>query len=118
MSKLANIIGFSLFGLAARFGQLGIQKRNLFESKYLSQLFRYPDALPDFSAHVVSMGVFGYAGYWAWRWDQYATVLIQQKKAEIQQNRRERLEQAETQAARLLTNEEAVGVLTAPSNNF
>jgi hypothetical protein len=34
MSKLANIIGFSLFGLAARFGQLGIQKRNLFESEY------------------------------------------------------------------------------------
>jgi hypothetical protein len=33
MSLLANILGFSAFGLAARFGQLGIQKRNLFDSK-------------------------------------------------------------------------------------
>lgn len=32
MSLLSNIVGFSLFGLAARFGQLGIQKRNLFDS--------------------------------------------------------------------------------------
>lgn len=32
MSLLANILGFSAVGLAARFGQLGIQKRNLFES--------------------------------------------------------------------------------------
>ena len=32
MSLFANIVGFSLFGLAARIGQLGIQKRNLFES--------------------------------------------------------------------------------------
>ena len=32
MSLLANIVGFSLFGLAARVGQLGIQKRPIFES--------------------------------------------------------------------------------------
>lgn len=32
MPLLSNILGFSLFGLATRFGQLGIQKRNLFES--------------------------------------------------------------------------------------
>lgn len=33
MSMLANILGFSLFGLAARMGQLGIQKRNPMESE-------------------------------------------------------------------------------------
>lgn len=33
MALLSNIVGFSLFGLVARFGQLGIQKRNLFDSK-------------------------------------------------------------------------------------
>ena len=32
MGLLSNIVGFSLFGLAARIGQLGIQKRNPFES--------------------------------------------------------------------------------------
>lgn len=38
MSLFANILGFSVFGLAARFGQLGIQKRNLLDSacKYFS----------------------------------------------------------------------------------
>lgn len=32
MALLTSIFGFSLFGLAARLGQLGIQKRNLFDS--------------------------------------------------------------------------------------
>ena len=33
MGLYSCIAGFSLFGLAARLGQLGIQKRNLFESE-------------------------------------------------------------------------------------
>ena len=33
MALFSTVLGFSLTGLAARFGQLGIQKRNLFESK-------------------------------------------------------------------------------------
>jgi hypothetical protein len=32
MALLSSVLGFSLFGLGARIGQLGIQKRNLFES--------------------------------------------------------------------------------------
>lgn len=32
MSMFANVLGFSLFGLAARMGQLGIQKRNPLDS--------------------------------------------------------------------------------------
>jgi hypothetical protein len=32
MALLSSILGFSLFGLGARIGQLGIQKRNLLES--------------------------------------------------------------------------------------
>jgi hypothetical protein len=32
MALLGTIAGFSLFGLAARFGQLAIKKRNLMES--------------------------------------------------------------------------------------
>jgi hypothetical protein len=32
MALLSSILGFSLFGLSARMGQLGIQKRNLLES--------------------------------------------------------------------------------------
>jgi hypothetical protein len=32
MALLSSILGFSLFGLGARLGQLGIQKRNLLDS--------------------------------------------------------------------------------------
>ena len=32
MALLSSILGFSLFGLGARMGQLGIQKRNLLDS--------------------------------------------------------------------------------------
>ncbi|KAF9061336.1 hypothetical protein BDP27DRAFT_1164504, partial [Rhodocollybia butyracea] len=72
MSKLANIIGFSIFGLAARFGQLGIQKRPLLDNMY---------------GHALAMGVFGYGGYLAYRWDETAAVLIEKKKAEIAERR-------------------------------
>ena len=34
MALLSSILGFSLFGLGARVGQLGIQKRNLLESAH------------------------------------------------------------------------------------
>ena len=39
MALLSSIFGFSLFGLGARVGQLGIQKRNLLES---TSSFLYP----------------------------------------------------------------------------
>lgn len=35
MALLSNVLGFSLFGLATRIGQLGIQKRNLFDSTFV-----------------------------------------------------------------------------------
>ncbi|KAI0649061.1 hypothetical protein C8Q79DRAFT_1007629 [Trametes meyenii] len=72
MSLIANIVGFSLFGLAARVGQLGIQKRNIFENPV---------------GHAIAMGAFGFAGYWAYQWDQRAAVLLQQKRAEIAERR-------------------------------
>ncbi|KAJ8488203.1 hypothetical protein ONZ51_g3718 [Trametes cubensis] len=68
MSLLANIVGFSLFGLAARIGQLGIQKRPILDNPI---------------GHAISMGTFGFIGYWAYQWDQRATVLLQERRAEI-----------------------------------
>jgi hypothetical protein len=38
MALLSSILGFSIFGLSARLGQLGIQKRNLLESAHASYL--------------------------------------------------------------------------------
>ncbi|KAJ4477300.1 hypothetical protein J3R30DRAFT_3291006 [Lentinula aciculospora] len=91
MSMLANILGFSLFGLAARFGQLGIQKRNLFE---------------NLGGHALAMGVFGYGGYMAYKWDQTASVLIAKKKDEIAESRKLRLAKVEALEARLMAENE------------
>jgi len=33
------------------------------------------------------MAVFGYAGYWAYHWDQRAAVLLAEKKVEILERR-------------------------------
>ncbi|PIL35514.1 hypothetical protein GSI_02242 [Ganoderma sinense ZZ0214-1] len=72
MSLLANVIGFSLFGLAARMGQLGIQKRPILDNPI---------------GHVIAMGSFGFAGYWAYHWDKRAAILLAEKRAEIAERR-------------------------------
>ncbi|KAG5635808.1 hypothetical protein H0H81_010056 [Sphagnurus paluster] len=90
MSLLANILGFSAFGLAARVGQLGIQRRNLLDNP---------------GGHLISMGVFGFAGYWAYQWDQRAAVLLSEKRAEIAERRQKEL--AQTEAAAVVALEEA-----------
>ncbi|EJD06833.1 uncharacterized protein FOMMEDRAFT_117834 [Fomitiporia mediterranea MF3/22] len=72
MALISNILGFSALGLAARFGQLGIQKRNPFE---------------NLGGHVIAMAIFGYGGYWAYKWDLRAAELIGQKRAEIEARR-------------------------------
>ncbi|KAG2125410.1 hypothetical protein DEU56DRAFT_743843 [Suillus clintonianus] len=79
MAVLGTIAGFSLFGLAARFGQLAIKKRNLME---------------NLGGHALSMGVFGYAGYWAYQWDERAAVMLAQKRAEITERRERKLAHA------------------------
>ncbi|KAH8100823.1 hypothetical protein BXZ70DRAFT_1007766 [Cristinia sonorae] len=72
MPLLANVVGFSFMGLAARIGHLAIQRRNLFDS---------------FTGHAISMGAWGFAGYWAYQWDLRAETLIAAKMEEIKQKR-------------------------------
>lgn len=90
MSLLANILGFATFGLAARFGQLGIQKRNLFSNP---------------GGHVVAMATFGFAGYWAYQWDIRAAELLADKRAEILKHRRQEIAKAEQLGASQLSEE-------------
>jgi len=49
----------------------------------------------DLTGHAIAMTVFGYGGYWAYRWDQRAAVLIAEKRAEITERRERRLAAAQ-----------------------
>ena len=75
-SLAANVAGFGLFGLAARFGQLGIQKRPLLSNPI---------------GHAISVGIFGVVGYWAYQWDQRASELIADKREQIAERRKAQL---------------------------
>jgi len=87
MPLLANILGFSAFGLAARMGQLGIQKRNVLDNP---------------GGHLISMGVFGFVGYLAYKWDLRAAELIGEKRASIAERRRQEITKAEEASAAAL----------------
>jgi len=81
MTMLYTILGFSAFGVASRFGQLGIQKRNIFSNP---------------AGHAIAAAVFGYAGYWAYVWEQRADELLALRRTEISERRLR--EAARTQA--------------------
>ncbi|KAJ3529877.1 hypothetical protein NMY22_g8817 [Coprinellus aureogranulatus] len=87
MGVLSNVLGFAAFGLAARFGQLGIMRRNLFSNP---------------GGHVISMLAFGYAGYWAHKWDIRSAEIIAEKKAELAEREQKQLAYAESVAAQKL----------------
>ncbi|PPQ76242.1 hypothetical protein CVT26_008150 [Gymnopilus dilepis] len=72
MPLLGTVIGFSFAGLAARMGQLSIQNRNLYSNP---------------GGHLLAMGVFGYAGYLAHKWETYSGQLLAEKKNEIRERR-------------------------------
>lgn len=38
------------------------------------------------------MGTFGFVGYWAYRWDERAGVLLAEKRAQIAERRQQRAE--------------------------
>ncbi|CAE6393892.1 unnamed protein product [Rhizoctonia solani] len=68
MAVLGNVIGFGAFGVAARAWQLGIQKRNLFQTP---------------GAYLLSGGVFGAIGYWLVGVEERQVELITQKRKEL-----------------------------------
>lgn len=53
--------------------------------------------LLDPGGHAIAMGVFGFAGYWAYHWDQRAAELLAVKRAEIAE-RRQRLAAGQEQS--------------------
>ncbi|KAG8213316.1 hypothetical protein J3R82DRAFT_11796 [Butyriboletus roseoflavus] len=69
MALLGTVLGFSAFGLASRFGQLAIQRRNLMD---------------NLAGHTIAIAVFGYAGYWVHHYEVRTNELIAWKRAEIQ----------------------------------
>ncbi|KAF8554637.1 hypothetical protein OG21DRAFT_1412225 [Imleria badia] len=75
MALLSTVLGFSAFGLASRFGQLAIQKRNLMD---------------NLAGHAIAMAAFGYAGYWVHNYEVRTNELIAWKREEIQAKREAR----------------------------
>jgi hypothetical protein len=63
------------------------------------------DCIADPGGHLISMLAFGYLGYWAHRWDERATVLITEKRAEISERRKQRIARAEEASAAALAAE-------------
>jgi hypothetical protein len=52
------------------------------------------------------MGVFGYAGYWAYKWDLRAGVLLAEKRAELTERRQKHIAKTEAAAAAALADSE------------
>ena len=49
----------------------------------------------DPGAHLISMGVFGFVGYWAYQWDLRAAQLIAAKRTAIVERRRQEIAKTE-----------------------
>ncbi|KAH9945137.1 uncharacterized protein BXZ73DRAFT_96126 [Epithele typhae] len=79
MTIFTTVAGFSLFGLAARVGQLGIQRRGLFENP---------------AGHAIAVGVFGAAGYALHGMNERNEALLVKKRAEIAARRAAAAEEA------------------------
>ncbi|KZT73025.1 hypothetical protein DAEQUDRAFT_762390 [Daedalea quercina L-15889] len=75
MTLFTCVLGGMAFGFTARVGQLAIQKRNIYD---------------NLAGHAASTALFGYAGYWAYKWDQRAAVLLAEKRAQIAERREAR----------------------------
>lgn len=110
MALFTTIAGFSLWGLASRFGQLAIQKRNLMDSMFFSfaipflsvptTLSRHKLISPaDLGGHAAAMAVFGYAGYWAHVYETRTGEYLALKRAEVAERRERRLEAEAAQLA-------------------
>lgn len=56
-------------------------------SKYWPMTCTSVFAWVDPGGHVIAMAVFGYGGYWAYRWDIRAAELLALKREEIRQRR-------------------------------
>jgi len=84
---LSTILGFSAFGLAARFGQLGIQKRNLFSNP---------------AGHAVAAAVGGVIGYWEYQWEIRADELLALKRSQILERRQNEIARTDSLAASAL----------------
>lgn len=57
-------------------------------------LTRLDSPRADPGGHVVAMATFGFAGYWAYQWDQRAAVLLAEKRAQIAEARERKAQTA------------------------
>ncbi|KAJ7455328.1 hypothetical protein B0H11DRAFT_2244611 [Mycena galericulata] len=75
MALLGHVVGGAIFGLSARFWQLGILKRPMMSNP---------------TGHVACMAFFGGAGYWWWNATVYMQGVLAEKEAELRARRQVR----------------------------
>ncbi|KAJ7707579.1 hypothetical protein B0H17DRAFT_917766 [Mycena rosella] len=73
MPLLGHVVGGAVFGLAARFWQLGIQRRPMMNNP---------------AGHLACMSFFGLTGYWWWNATVYMTGVLEEKEAQLRARRR------------------------------
>ncbi|KAJ7475968.1 hypothetical protein FB451DRAFT_263907 [Mycena latifolia] len=73
MPLLGHVVGGAVFGLAARFWQLGIQRRPMMTNLY---------------GHAACMGFFGFTGYWWWEATVYMKAVLEDKENELRARRK------------------------------
>ncbi|KAJ6576629.1 hypothetical protein DFH09DRAFT_1311290 [Mycena vulgaris] len=74
MPLLGHVVGGAIFGLTARFWQLGILRRPMLDNP---------------TGHLASMGFFGGAGYWWWQATVYMQGVLADKEEELRTRRKE-----------------------------
>ncbi|KAJ7104030.1 hypothetical protein B0H15DRAFT_942061 [Mycena belliarum] len=89
MPLLGHVVGGAIFGLAARFWQLGIQRRPMTSNLY---------------GHAACVGVFGVAGAWWWNATVYMQRVLEDKEGEL----RARRKMLQRRGELMLTESEAV----------
>ncbi|KAI4521324.1 hypothetical protein EV122DRAFT_293618 [Schizophyllum commune] len=88
MSVTRDVAGFSAFGLAVRFWQLGILNKHLFSNP---------------AGHVASMAAFGTLGYFVHHWDIRVQELLAIKRADITEKRQALIAKARSEEEQALS---------------
>lgn len=74
---------------------------NFFSIDFLAKIPTTLILAIDPGGHLLSMGVFGYAGYWVYKWEIRSNELLAAKHQEILERRQKQIQKTQQQEAAL-----------------